>query len=114
MGLTMTGEARLTSPQRCNWCGCKTTHLIKIHSKEDKSTLRICESHYKDMPTNPRQWDMWVTIAFPKYGAKIFHREGYEAFKEQALSFMRTLQPNKEFRDNAKKKRKTKKQPKVH
>lgn len=75
MGLTMTGKAEVSKPTRCNWCGKKSRDLVKIHSKEDKSTLRICKKHYLEMAVKPRHWDLWVAVAFPKWDKKVFHRD---------------------------------------
>ena len=88
MGLKMTCRAEVSKPTRCNWCGRKTTNLVKIHSHEDKSTLRICERHYLAMMAKPRDWDWWVATAFPKWNAKVFNRNA-EAFDAEARHFIK-------------------------
>ena len=88
MGLTMTGDAEVRKPTRCNWCGRKTKKLVKIHSHEDKSTLRICKRHWLELASKPRNWDLWVATAFPKWDAKVYHREG-EAFMSEAANFIK-------------------------
>ena len=91
MGLTMTGKAVLAKPMRCNWCGRKSMELVKIHSHEDKSTLRICKRHYMEMPTKPRNWDLWVAVAFPKWDKKVYHSDR-EAFLAEAKHFIKNEQ----------------------
>ena len=91
MGLTMTGKAVLAKPMRCNWCGRKSIELVKIHSHEDKSTLRICKRHYMEMPTKPRNWDLWVAVAFPKFDRKVYHGDR-EAFLAEAKHFIKNEQ----------------------
>lgn len=91
MGLTMTGKAELAKPMRCNWCGRKTTNLVKIHSREDKSTLRICERHWLEMTAKPRDWDLWIAVAFPKWFKKVYHRDR-DAFLMEAKHFIKTEQ----------------------
>lgn len=88
MGLAMTGKAMLAKPLRCNWCGKKSMSLVKIHSHEDKSTLRICEEHWLQMPNNPRSWDLWVAVSFPKWDKKIYHRNRQE-FLAEAKHFIK-------------------------
>ena len=88
MGLTMTGKAVLAKPMRCNWCGRKSMELVKIHSHEDKSTLRICERHWLEMPAKPRDWDLWVAANFPKWDKKVYHRDS-EEFLAEAKHFMK-------------------------
>ena len=88
MGLKMTGDAEVSKPTRCNWCGRKTVQLVKIHSHEDKSTLRICKRHWLELASKPRNWDLWVAMAFPKWDAKIYHRER-EAFISEAKHFLK-------------------------
>ena len=88
MGLKMTGDAEVSKPTRCNWCGRKTTKLVKIHSHEDKSTLRICKRHWLELASKPRNWDLWVATAFPKWDAKVYHREG-KAFMSEAAHFIK-------------------------
>lgn len=88
MGLRMTGKAEVSKPTRCNWCGAVTMNLVKIHSKEDKSTLRICEKHYVNMGRHPRNWDLWVAVAFPKWDKKVFHRDG-DNFLTEAKWFLK-------------------------
>ena len=84
----MTGDAEVSKPTRCNWCGRKTTKLVKIHSHEDKSTLRICKRHWLELASKPRNWDLWVAMAFPKWDAKVYDREG-EAFMSEAANFIK-------------------------
>lgn len=62
--------------------------LVKIHSHEDKSTLRICEEHWLKMPVKKREWDLWVAVAFPKWDKKIYHRDR-EAFLAEAKHFLK-------------------------
>lgn len=87
MGLTITGKAELKKPMRCNWCHKLTLDLIKVHSHEDKSTLRICQKHYNEMPKHPREWDLWVAVAFPKWDRKVYHMDG-EQFAVEAKWFI--------------------------
>ena len=88
MGLTMTGDAEVSKPMRCNWCGRKTTKLVKIHSHEDKSTLRICKRHWLQLASRPRDWDLWVATAFPKWYRKVHHRDR-ETFLVEAQRFIK-------------------------
>ena len=88
MGLTITGRAELKKPMRCHWCHKLTLDLLKVHSHEDKSTLRICPSHYNEMPQHPREWDLWVAVAFPKWDRKVYHRDG-EHFAVEAKWFIK-------------------------
>lgn len=85
----MTGEAKVSKPTRCNWCGRKTTELVKIHSHEDKSTIRICKRHWLAMASKPRDWDLWVATAFPKWDAKLY-RMDREEFAVEAAHFIKT------------------------
>jgi hypothetical protein len=97
----MTGKAMLAKPLRCNWCGKKSMNLVKIHSHEDKSTLRICEEHYLRMPIKPREWDLWVAVAFPKWDKKVHHRDR-EAFLVEAKHFIKLEQTiNKELNNGS-------------
>ena len=88
MGLTMTGRADLAKPMACNWCGRKSRRLLKVHSHEDNSTLRICERHWLNLAKRPRDWDLWVATAFPKWDAKVYHRDR-EAFLAEARHFIK-------------------------
>ena len=65
--------------------------LVKIHSHEDKSTLRICKRHYMEMPTKPRNWDLWVAVAFPKFDRKVYQGDR-EAFLAEAKHFIKNEQ----------------------
>ena len=87
----MTGKAEVSKPTRCNWCGRKTKELVKIHSHEDKSTLRICERHWNTMVSKARDWDLWVAVAFPKWDAKVYHRNR-EEFLMEARHFIKMEQ----------------------
>lgn len=91
MGLSMTGRAEVSKPTRCNWCGRKTQDLVKIHSHEDKSTLRICTKHWNLMASKPRDWDLWVAVAFPKWDKKVYHKNR-EMFLIEAKDFIKTEQ----------------------
>lgn len=73
---------------RCHWCHRVTIDLIKVHSHEDKSTLRICKRHWLELASKPRNWDLWVATAFPKWDAKVYHREG-EAFMSEAANLIK-------------------------
>ena len=84
----MTGDAEVGKPTRCNWCGRKTTKLVKIHSHEDKSTLRICKRHWLELASKPRNWDLWVATAFPKWDANVYHRER-ETFVSESAHFIK-------------------------
>lgn len=88
MGLTITGKADLKKPMRCHWCHRLTLDLIKVHSREDKSTLRICPKHYNEMPRHPREWSLWVAVAFPKWNKKVYRRDG-EQFAAEAKRFIK-------------------------
>lgn len=88
MGLTMTGDAEVAKPMRCNWCGRKTSKLVKIHSHEDRSTLRICKRHWLELTAKPRNWDLWVAVAFPKWDTKVYHSDR-KAFKLEATHFLK-------------------------
>ena len=88
MGLTITGKADLKKPMRCHWCHRLTLDLIKVRSHEDRSTLRICKNHYNEMPQHPREWDLWVAVAFPKWDRKVYHRDG-EQFSVEAKWFIK-------------------------
>ena len=88
MGLTITGKADLNRPMRCHWCHKLTLDLIKVHSHEDKSTLRICPKHYADMAVRPREWDLWVATSFPKWDRKVYHKDG-EQFLVEAKWFIK-------------------------
>ena len=88
MGLTITGKADLNKPMRCHWCHKLTLDLIKVHSHEDKSTLRICQKHYADMAVRPREWDLWVATAFPKWDRKVYHKD-CEQFLVEAKWFIK-------------------------
>jgi hypothetical protein len=99
MGLAMMGKAMLTKPFRCNWCGKKSMNLVKIRSHEDKSTLRICEEHWQRITTKPREWDLWVAVAFPKWDKKIYHRDR-EAFLAEAKHFIKLEQENERIFSN--------------
>lgn len=67
MAVSCTGKSEVSEPTRCNWCGKKTLDLAKIHSKEDKKTLRICSEHYLTLGSHAKDWDAWVDKAFPKW-----------------------------------------------
>lgn len=89
MGLTMTGDAKVGKPTRCNWCGRKSMKLVKIHSHEDKSTLRICKRHWLELASKPRNWDLWVATAFPKWDGRVYHIDR-EEFLAEAQHFINT------------------------
>lgn len=76
---------------RCNWCGRKTKDLVKVHSREDRSTRHICKRHWLNLASKPRDWDLWVAVAFPKWDAKVYHRER-EAFLVEAKHFIKMEQ----------------------
>jgi len=79
MGLKYMGKSELTSPMRCSWCGEYTIDLVKIRSKEDKATLRICKKHWDSMAQCAHEWDIWVARKFPKWGLKCMGRHWYES-----------------------------------
>ena len=99
MGLTITGKADLKKPMRCHWCHRITLDLIKVHSHEDKSTLRICKKHYNEMPQHSREWDLWVAVAFQKWDAKVYHRDR-DAFLVEASNFIKTERQVERFVNN--------------
>ena len=89
MGIRVTGNANVNKPTRCNWCGRKSTDLVKVHSSEDRSTLRICRRHWTTMASHPREFGMWVAVAFPKWDRKV-HRNNRDEFLLEARHFVKT------------------------
>ena len=44
--------------------------------------------HWLQLASKPRDWDLWVAMAFPKWDAKVYHRER-EAFMAEASHFLK-------------------------
>ena len=82
-----TREARWAAPLAALTQAILVRPARKVHSHEDKSTLRICQKHYNEMPKHPREWDLWVAVAFPKWDRKVYHMDG-EQFAVEAKWFI--------------------------
>lgn len=77
MGLKFMGDSEVKMPARCSYCGQLELDLVKIRSREDKTTLRICRKHWNTLAQHAREWDEWVARKFPKWGVKVMGKEWY-------------------------------------